>query len=256
MSIKYVDAHCHPIKQYYKDNYQSIEKAYSKGVKVMMITGCNLAENEEVIKICSHFDYTFPVIGIHPTEVNGAIDGINLEKQITKEVKGIGEIGLDYYWKDKTPELQKESLISQIKVAEKFNLPVVIHMRDAYEDLYDILKQFPNVKFMIHTYSGNLDWAKKFYELGCYFSFSGVSTYKNAKETIEVLDWLPVDRILTETDAPYLSPAAKRGNINYSNYVIFTAHFIAGIKKMPIEKFADQVLKNAKGLFKLDASRK
>ncbi|WP_029512623.1 TatD family hydrolase [Mycoplasmopsis iners] len=255
MSIKYVDAHVHPIKHYYKDNFHVIEKAKAKGVAVMMVTGCSLEENEEVKKICKQFDFTFPVIGIHPTEISGAQDGELLEKQIDENVKAIGEIGLDYYW-DIDKQLQKESFISQIEIAKKHNLPVVIHMRDAYEDLYEIIKNYPTVKFMIHTFSGDLHWAKKFYELGCYFSFSGIVTYKNATKTIEVLEWMPVERILTETDAPYLTPATKRGQKNFSNYVIHTAIYIAGLKKMPLEKFADQVLKNAKELFNLNVSRK
>ncbi|EGV00600.1 TatD family hydrolase [Mycoplasmopsis columbina] len=256
MSIKYVDAHTHPLKCYYKDNYKSIEKAHAKGLAVMMVTGCARREIEEVKYLCKHFDYTYPVIGIHPNEATGKEDADFIESHLDSSIKAIGEIGLDYYWNTTTPEIQKESFIAQVKLAEKYNLPVVVHMRDAYEDLYEIIKQFPYVNFMIHTYSGDLEWAKKFYDLGCYFSFSGITTYKNAQKTIEVLDWLPVDRILTETDAPYLTPAQKRGEINYSNYVIFTTTFIAGVKKIPVEKFADQVFKNAKELFNLNVSRK
>ncbi|UUD35496.1 TatD family hydrolase [Mycoplasmopsis caviae] len=257
MSLKYVDAHTHPLKEYYDDNYHVIEKAYAKGVAALLITGCNELENEEVIKIARNFHYTFPVIGIHPNEANGKIDGQIIERQLDSSVVAIGEIGLDYFYTPERRSIQIESLHAQIQVALKHNLPVVIHMRDSYEDLYEIIKQYhKEVKFMIHTYSGNLYWTKKFYKLGCYFSFSGVSTYKNAAETVEVIDWVPVERILTETDAPYLAPANKRSKINYPNYVIHTANYIAGIKKMSIEKFTDQVLKNAKELFKINVSRK
>lgn len=256
MSIKYIDCHTHPLKQYYKDNYQVIEKARNKGVVAMLITGCDEEENNEVLNICKHFDYTFPVIGIHPNNSNGAVDGETIERQFTKDVVAIGEIGLDYYYPETNKQKQKESFIAQIKVAQKHNVPVVIHMRDSYEDLYEIMQKFEDVTFMIHTYSGDLEWAKKFYELGCYFSFGGVVTYKNAAKTIEVINWLPVDCILTETDAPYLSPATKRNTINYPNYVIYTANYIAGLKRMSIEKFTDQVLKNAKQLFKINVSRK
>lgn len=256
MSIKYVDAHTHPLKMYYKDNFHVIEKAHSKGLVAMLITGCTKEENEEILHIASHFDYTFPVIGIHPNYASGKNDGDIIRKQLTKNVVAIGEIGLDYYYNTISKEKQKESFISQIQVARENNIPVVIHMRDSYEDLYQIIKDNKDVKFMIHTFSGDLDWAKKFYELGCYFSISGISTYKNAIKTVEVIKWLPVERILTETDAPYLSPAQKRGLKNYPNYVAYTANYIAGLKSMPIEKFTDQVLKNAKFLFKLDVSRK
>lgn len=252
MAVKYIDCHTHPIKMYYEDNFHVIEKAHSKGLVGLIITGCNAKENDEVINICKYFDYTFPVIGIHPTESNGKIDGKTIERQLTKDVVGIGEIGLDYYYPDTNKKVQKESFIAQIKVAQKHRIPVVVHMRDSYEDLYGVIKQFPDVKFMIHTYSGDLNWAKKFYELGCYFSISGVVTYKNSKELREAVKWIPVDRILTETDAPYLAPQQKRGEKNYPNYVIYTANFIAGLKNIPIEKFTKQVLKNAKELFKIN----
>ncbi|WP_406617130.1 TatD family hydrolase [Mycoplasmopsis adleri] len=256
MSIKFIDCHTHPIKMYYKDNFQVIEKAHNKGLAAMLITGCNEAENAEVLEICKYFDYTFPVIGIHPNESHGAVDGETIEKQWTPDVVAIGEIGLDYYYPETDKVKQKASFIAQIKVAQKHNIPVVIHMRDSYEDLYEIMKKFPDVKFMIHTFSGDLYWAQKFYELGCYFSFSGIVTYKNAYKTVEVVKWLPIDRMLTETDAPYLSPAIKRSDINYPNYVIYTANYLAGLKDMPIEKFTDQILKNANSLFKINVSRK
>ncbi|MEA4115348.1 TatD family hydrolase [Mycoplasma sp. 744] len=255
MGIKYVDAHTHPVKEYYQNNFDVIEKAKNKGVGVMLVTGCSLKENEEVKKICQKYDYTFAVIGVHPTEVTGKNDALELEKQLDNNIVAIGEIGLDYHW-DIPKAIQKESFIAQVELAKKYNLPVVIHMRDAYEDLYEIIKKYSDVKFMIHTYSGNLEWAKKFYNLGCYFSFSGVITYKNNKDSLEVLNWLPVERILTETDAPYLSPAQKRGQMNYSNYVIYITTYIAGIKQMSVEKFADQIVKNAKELFNLNVSRK
>lgn len=252
MSIKYIDCHTHPIKEYYKDNFQVIEKAYFKGVAAMLITGCDPKENLEVLNICSHFDYTFPVIGVHPNNSTGAIDGEIVESQLTKDVVAIGEIGLDYHYPDTKKDVQKESFIAQIKVAQRNNLPVVVHMRDSYEDLYEILSQFKDVKFMIHTFSGNLYWAKKFNDLGCYFSFSAIATYKNNSSLLEVLQYLPVDKILTETDAPYLPPASKRGMLNYPNYVKHTANYIAGVKGLSIEKFTDKVLKNAKRLFKIN----
>lgn len=251
-SLKYIDAHTHPLKEYYPKNNDVILKAHNKGVKIMMITGCNKKENQEVLELTKNFDFTFPVIGIHPNESNGKIDGETIEDQWNESVKGIGEIGLDYYYEGYKKKVQIESFEAQIEVAKKHKIPVVVHMRDSYEDLYEIIKKYhKEVTFMIHTYSGDLDWAKKFYDLGCYFSFSGTVTYKN-KKLIEVVQWLPLERILTETDAPYLAPAHKRGQTNYSNYVIHTANYLAGLKGLSIEKFTDRVYKNLKFLFKLD----
>ncbi|VEU60950.1 TatD DNase family protein [Mycoplasmopsis bovigenitalium] len=253
--MKFVDAHTHPLKEYYQDTDQIVKNAREQGIAIMMVTGCSLEENEEVKKICEKYDWTFPVLGIHPNNAKGAIDGMLLEKQIDSNVKAIGEIGLDYYWDSVPKNIQLESLHSQIKVAQKHNLPVVIHMRESYEDLYEVLKQYPDVKFMIHTFSGDRYWAEKFSEFNTYFSISGISTYKNAQNTIDVVDFLPIERILTETDAPYLSPANKRGQTNVSENVIYTTMFLAGIKKMSPEKFAKQIYKNAKEFFKLNVKK-
>ncbi|WP_029608865.1 TatD family hydrolase [Mycoplasma simbae] len=255
MSMKFVDVHTHPLKEYYEDTDLVIKRANSNGVAVMMVTGCSLEENKEVLKTCAKYNFTFPVIGVHPNNAKGSIDAQLLEKQITPNVKAIGEIGLDFYWDSVPKQVQIDSFCAQIDLAKKYNLPVVIHMRDSYADLYEILLKYPDVKFMIHTYSGDLYWAQKFNELGVYFSFSGVATYKNALKTIEVIDWLPVDKILTETDAPYLSPASQRGSQNVSENVKETAIFIAGIKKMPPENFVKQVYKNAKEFFKLNEKK-
>ncbi|WP_029513296.1 TatD family hydrolase [Mycoplasmopsis primatum] len=256
MAIKYIDCHTHPIKMYYENNFHVVEKAHSKGLVAMLVTGCDPVENLEVLNICKHFDYTYPVIGVHPNLSTGTDDGEIINSQITPDVIAIGEIGLDYYYPETNKEKQIASFKAQIKVAQKHNLPVVVHMRDSYEDLYKIIDEFPDVDFMIHTFSGDLYWAKKFYELGCYFSFSAIVSYKNNKQLMEVLKWMPIDRILTETDAPYLPPATKRGEKNYPNYVIHTANYIAGIKNLSIEKFTDQVLKNAKELFGINFAKK
>lgn len=255
MSIKFTDAHTHPLKEYYDQPSQIIQNAIENGVSIMMITGCSLSENEEIKRLASIHQNVYAVIGIHPNNAKGAQDGVKLEAQIDKSVKAIGEIGLDYYWDSVPKAVQLESLHAQIKVAQKHSLPVVIHMRDSYEDLYEVLKSYPDVKFMIHTFSGDLYWAKKFAQYNTIFSISGTITYKNADKLIEVVDWLPIEKILTETDAPYLSPIPKRGTQNVSENVIYTTMFLAGIKKMSPEKFAQQVQKNAKEFFNLNAKK-
>ncbi|MCT4469475.1 TatD family hydrolase [Mycoplasma sp. HS2188] len=255
MAMKFVDAHTHPLKEYYPNTDQIIDNAHQNGVSIMMVTGCSIAENEEVKNICQKYPFTYPVIGVHPNNAKGKIDGELVEKQIDSSIKAIGEIGLDFHWESVSPQVQIESLHSQIQIAQKYSLPVVIHMRDSYEILYDVLSQYKDVKFMIHTYSGDLFWAKKFAQLNTYFSFSGTATYKSSTNLIEVIDWLPVERILTETDAPYLSPAHKRGEQNVSENVVYIATFIAGIKKMPPEKFVKQVYRNAKELFNINAKK-
>ncbi|QBF34885.1 TatD family deoxyribonuclease [Mycoplasmopsis phocirhinis] len=255
MAIKLVDAHTHPLKEYYSNIDETISQAHQNGVNIMMVTGCSIQENEEVKKICQNYPFAYPVIGIHPNNATGKVDGDLIEAQIDTNIKAIGEIGLDFYWNNVSPQIQIDSLHSQIRVAQKHNLPVVIHMRDSYETLYEILSQYRDVKFMIHTFSGDLFWAKKFYELNTYFSFSGTITYKSSNHLIEVVEWLPIERILTETDAPYLSPAQKRGEQNVMENVIFVATYIAGIKKMSIEKFAKQIYRNAKEFFNINAKK-
>lgn len=254
--MKFVDIHCHPLKKYYDDPNKVVSHAIEKQMEHLGICGCTIKENEEVLKIISEFKKnTFGIIGIHPSHAFHVSEIDLLRKQINSNIKAIGEIGLDYSHEKNPPKAKQiEMLKLQIDLALSNNLPIVIHLRDAKDDLLEILETYKEKKlqFVIHTFSEDLEYAKKIYELGGYFSFSGVCTFKNAKKTQEVIKWLPIDRIFTETDSPYLTPFPHRGEINYPNYVRYILFYIAGLKDIPIDKLSKQIIQNTKRFFNLN----
>ncbi|WP_027334399.1 TatD family hydrolase [Mycoplasma elephantis] len=255
--MKFVDIHCHPLKEYYKQPEKvMIEAIEKKNLSVLGICGCNIKEDEEIIELSKKFTKnSFAVIGIHPSQSWNIKDLEMLEKMVeNKSVKAIGEIGLDYsHEKNPSKEKQIEMFKGQIEIALRKNIPIVIHLRDAANDLLNVLKEYKskNLKFAIHTYSEDLEYAKKIYDLGGYFSFSGTLLFNN-KKAQEVVKWLPYDRIFTETDSPYLAPPPHRGETNYPNYVKYVLFFIAGLKEIAPDKLADKIYKNTKRFFNLN----
>lgn len=250
--MKYIDIHTHPFKEYYSDPVQEVNNNIINGVDKMLFVGTSWKELPEVLKLSQQFPANlFPVIGIHPSLAK-LEDYSNLEKYITPEVVGIGEIGLDYYWeKNPNKEVQINCFVAQLEIALKHKLPAMLHVRDAFEDVYEIISQekYRKIKIIFHTFSGDAVWAKKFLDLGCYLSFSGVLTFKNAKNVQEAAKITPVERIFIETDAPYLTPVPYRGKRNHSYYVKHTAKFLAILKEIHLEDLLAQLSKNLKDVF-------
>ena len=168
-----------------------------------------------------------------------------------EKVVALGEIGLDYYWDDSQKDRQKSILDAQLSMAEELDLPVIIHDREAHGDTMDVLRAHPNVRGVLHSFSGSAEMARQLLKNGWYISFSGPITYKNARSLREVAASVPLDRILIETDAPYLPPEPHRGKINFSGYLPFTAKAVADVKECPLEEIARQTTENAKALFGL-----
>lgn len=254
--MKFVDIHCHPLKKYYDNPEKVVQHAIDKQMKYLGICGCDIKENEEVTTLVAKFpENTFAVIGIHPSNSFDSKELEILKKQITPEVKAIGEIGLDYS-RDTNPSREQQLFMfrAQIDIAIEHNLPIVVHVRDAADDLLMVLKEYKNkeLQFVIHTFSEDVEYAKKIYELGGYFSFSGIATFKNAIKTQEAIKWIPIDRIFTETDSPYLTPAPHRGELNYPNYSKYILFYIAGLKDISLDKLSEKIIKNSKGFFKLN----
>lgn len=260
----FIDAHCHITKRSY--NLLEIEtialKIKSDNIEFIINNGGHPEENEEVIKLAKEIPELKACIGIHPEAGKDQNDYKQVEELLLKNqehIVGIGEIGLDYYYEDApSRENQIGSFENQIKLAIKYNLPVVIHIRDkenefqAYQDAYDILKKYPNIKTMLHTFAGNIEWAKKFMEFpNLLFSFSGVVTYGSSHTTREVIKFLSLERILNETDSPFLRPHPYSNKINDPNNVLYVAYYIAGLKGIGLDKYVDRVNKNLRKLFNL-----
>lgn len=258
----FIDAHNHLSLEWYKDDNEIetiINQAKKNNIEFMIVNGGHQKSNVEVIELSKKYNIVKAVIGIHPEDITKKDDYKKIINLIDEKICGIGEIGLDYFYEN-APERQIQifNMEQQLIIAKKYNLPVVVHIRDkegeekAISDVYDLIKKHSPIKSMLHTYAGNLEWAKKFLKLDCYFSFSGTITFGSNDIGREVVKYLPLNRILTETDSPYLRVHPYTGEKNEPNTVLFVSYYIAGLKCIGMEKFVSNVNRNLRELFKLN----
>lgn len=244
-----VDTHCH-----LDNNNMSISKINKMKDNIIIISGVDSKSNIEVLDIISKYDNVYGTLGIHPENVNeynnNDIDFI--EKNINnKKIVGIGEIGLDYHYSIESKEKQKELFIKQLSLAHKFNKTVVIHSRDAIKDTYEILKNYKELKKILHCYSGSLESAKEFIKINTFFGVGGIITFKNAKTLVEIVKELDLKNFVLETDSPYLAPEPYRGSENEPINVKLVAKKIAEIKNLKVEEVEALTTANALYLFDL-----
>lgn len=251
------DSHAHyNDEKFDKDRQQIIKETLSNGVSNFIIAGYNIEGSKKAIQIAENYEQIYTTAGISPNDVddikNNVNESIHEMEEIAKNKKvvAIGEIGLDYYWNKENKELQKEVFIKQIELANKLDLPIVIHTRDAFIDTIEILKQNNvNKKGIFHCCPLNQELVKEAVKLGYYISLSGVITFKNAKNVEEILNLIPEDKLLIETDSPYLSPEPYRGTRNNSMNVKYVAEKIAKLKNKTTEEIANLTNENAKKVF-------
>jgi TatD DNase family protein len=248
------DTHAHlDDRVFIKDFEQVAERIRAAGVSRVTNIGCDLPTSEQSVKLARDYNFIYAAIGVHPHEAKKATDE-TWEKLLLlakkHKVLAWGEIGLDYY-RDLSPRpVQKEVFIQQIKLANEVGLPIVIHDRDAHQDVLTIVKAHPPQKGGIfHCYSGSWEMAKVLLNLGFYLSFAGPVTYKNARQSVEVASKAPLDRILVETDSPYLSPEPRRGKRNEPTYIREIVQKIATLRNLSFEDVASQTMSNAKTIF-------
>lgn len=225
--MKLWDTHCHLFFEYYDDLDQVIKEAFENDVIGFIVSGCDAKSNLEVLKVVDTYSSCYGVVGIHPEEADCYChDDLSLLKQYTQNSKilGIGEIGLDYHYTKENKEKQIALFEAQLRLAEEMNLPVVIHSRDATEDTINVLKKY-HVRGIIHSFSGSLEVAKIYIQMGFKLGINGVVTFKNSK----LKNILPdiFDSIVLETDSPYLTPHPFRGTQNAPRYIRNIAEFIA-----------------------------
>lgn len=256
-TYKIFDTHAH-----YDDEAFDIDREELflelKEAGVIGILNCS-STYDSVSKTCSltrNNDFIYGAVGIHPENADELTDErIKEFKEIIKnnsKIIAVGEIGLDYYW-DENPdrEIQKDAFRKQMELANELSLPVVIHDRDAHGDTLDIIKEFPNVKGIIHCFSGSVEFANECLKLGYYIGVTGVVTFKNAKKLLEVVKNVPIDRLLVETDCPYMAPEPNRGKRNKSDYIKFIIEKIALIKEIDPKKLNIELNNNFYRLMKL-----
>ena len=247
--MEFFDSHSHyNDEKFDNDRTYIIEETYKNDITRFMCIGYNAKQSLKAIEISNLYPYIYATVGISPNDIEkNVFDDIYIIEEIAKsnKVKAIGEIGLDYYWNKDNKEIQKKVFIKQIELANKLNLPIVIHNRDAYIDTIKILKDYPvNQKGIFHCCQLNQELIKEALKLDFYISFSGNITYKNAKPD-ECVMLVPMDKLLIETDSPYLAPEPVRGSRNTSINVKYVAKKISEIKDVSIEEVAKCTYENA-----------
>ena len=230
----YIDTHCHVFSEYYDDIEEIVRKCKENNVTKIIVSGCDMKSNMEVLELVNKYDIIYGTIGFHPTELNDFREDYFdfLEKNImNKKIVGIGEIGLDYHYEDTDKNKQINVFTRQLEIAEKYNKPIVVHSRDSIQDTYNILSNY-KLKGSIHCFSGSVEMAKLFTKLGYKLGVGGIITYKNAKNIKEVVKSIDLSYILLETDSPYLSPEPHRGTKNDPSNIPFIVEAIADIKSV------------------------
>ena len=242
-----IDTHCH------LDEYEDIDNIINFD-GFMITSGCDRKSNKKVLELVKKYDNIYGTLGIHPECVDDVLDDDFkfIEDNIAnKKIVGIGEIGLDYHYDDYDKEKQIIVFKKQLDIAAKYNLPVVVHSRDAIADTYNILKEY-NIKGCIHCFSSSLEMAREFIKLGYKIGIGGVVTFKNGKRIQEIVKNIDLSNILIETDSPYLSPEPFRGRRNEPKNVYYVALKISELKNKDISYVLDVTSNNAKCQFDLD----
>lgn len=246
------DTHAHYDDSVFSDCITDLlNQQKNNGVYGIISCGTDELSSEKTIKLADKFDFLYGAVGSHPENVNPD-DDFSYIYRFSRHRKcvAVGEIGLDYHYDNHNRLVQLNAFRTQIQIANELNLPVIVHDRDAHQDTLDILKEL-KPKGVLHCFSGSVEMAEELLKIGMYIGVGGVITFKNAKKLPDVVKALPKDRLLLETDSPYLSPEPYRGKLCHSGLIPFTALKIAEIRNTTMEEILKTSLENAKRLFKI-----
>lgn len=255
----WIDTHCHLNDKRFKDDRQEIiQRAREQGLTAMIDIGCETDTWQPSLDISSQEPDIYSSLGLHPHNAKDWNDDVaaRLETllQSTDKIVAIGEMGLDYYYNHSPHDTQIEVFHKQLEMAEKLKLPAVFHIRDAHQEALAVLNEHPEVQGIVHCFTGNRENAEGYLELGHAISFSGIVTFNSAKDIQDAACIVPLERMLVETDAPYLAPVPKRGKRNEPSYVQHTGAYLAGIRYHSPEQFAEIMTNNARRLFRFPES--
>ena len=255
-----VDSHCHlDYSSLYNQLDDVIKRAEYNQVKYLL-TICTTLKSFETIKlITDKYENIYGTFGIHPHETKKFVHVdktfILNSKKDNNKIIGIGETGLDFYYNFSEKNIQRKSFIEHINAALELNIPIIVHTREAENDTYEILKsenKNSNLKILIHCFTGSKEFVKKLLDINCYVSVSGIITFNSSTELAETVSFIPIEKLLVETDSPYLSPMPFRGKPNEPSYIIHTIDKLSLIKKMPKEKIISNTTNNFKKLFDIN----
>lgn len=250
-----IDTHAHyDDKQFDEVRNTLLPQIHENGVAHIINCSSSLESMQKTIDLAEKYDFISPALGLHPLDISE----LNQEKVlsalkdnlIAHKAVAVGEIGLDYYYKDIAPRsVQQDWFEKQILLAKELDLPVIVHDRESHQDVFDLLKKH-KPKGVLHCYSGSAEMAIEYIKLGFYIGIGGTVTFKNARRVVEVVQSIPIEYLLLETDAPYLAPVPMRGKRNQSDYIAYTAQHIANLLNIDTQSFINQTSKNAQKLFK------
>ena len=251
------DTHAHMDDRAFDvDRYELIASLPEQGVCLVMNPGCSLASSRNADALSRKFDFLYAAVGSHPDaadEVNEAVleEYRELVRQNPK-IKAIGEIGLDYHYEDIPRELQLKAFRAQMALAAELDLPVIVHERDAHADGMAVIDEFPTVKGVFHCYSGSAEMAAQLIKRGWCIGFTGVLTFKNARKALEVAASIPLDRLVLETDCPYMAPEPFRGKRNHPGYLYRMAEQLAQLRGVSVEEIHRITTENGKRLYRIN----
>ena len=253
----YFDTHAHYYDRAFDADRDDVLAALpAAGVDLALCPGCDLESSRQSVVLAEQYPHLYAAVGFHPENLEGArlSDLAEIEAMAAHpRVKAVGEIGLDSYW-EKAPDrrrIQRGFFSAQLSLAEQLDLPAIVHDREAHRDSLDMVRAHPNARGVFHCYSGGVEDAKTLVIMGWMVSFTGVITFKNARRALEVIQWLPMDRIMIETDAPYMAPVPYRGRRNDSRYVFRMAEAIAQVKGLTAEEVGRITTENGKRFFNI-----
>ncbi|MDM8526789.1 TatD family hydrolase [Anaerolineales bacterium HSG24] len=263
-----IDSHCHlNFDQFATDRAEVLERAKANGITTLINPSVDLADSRRVVALAEEIPNLYAAIGIHPNSADSFDeDTLTALRTLADHAKvvSIGEIGLDYYWDKVTPPIQRHAFEQQLKLATELHLPIIIHQRDAAEDTMAVLRAWvantknnsddtPNLpRLVLHSFSGDVAMAEEAIELGFYIGISGPITFKNSRHLPDVVAAVPLNRLMVETDAPFLSPHPFRGKRNEPARVKLVAEKIATLKEMPLNELSQKLTKNTVDFFNLE----
>jgi len=248
------DTHSHyDDERFDEDRELLLHAMHANGVTGIVTCGCDVKSTEFAKQLAEKFNFVYFAAGFHPENLEGvSLDDLKEMERLAghKKCVAIGEIGLDYHWMSVSKEVQKKFFLAQIELAKKLKLPIIVHDREAHGDTLEILKQ-TKPKGVLHCFSGSAEMAGEIIKLGMYIGLNGVVTFKNARKSLEVAKDIPLNRLVLETDCPYLAPEPHRGKRNDSSYIPFIAERLGEVLNMPAQNLLDITSENAKKLYNL-----